>query len=120
MCISSCSKKEVAAENFVMHETHCARRIVLCPHCREPLGREELSQHIADEHTFVNCDHCAASVTKKELRDRHRAVCCPECSSDVSKCKFDEHLAAMHVDTKCSVCNKVVKKTELRYHQVRW
>ncbi len=53
------SKRDIAAANFVMHEVHCRRNIVLCEKCGEPVPRTEMEEHISEEHALVPCDMCS-------------------------------------------------------------
>ena len=53
-------KREIAAVNFVMHEVHCRRNIVLCSICDEPVARSEMDDHMAEEHT--HCPECNQQV----------------------------------------------------------
>ena len=53
-------KREIAAVNFVMHEVHCRRNIVLCSVCDEPVARSELEDHMSEEHT--HCPECNKQV----------------------------------------------------------
>ena len=53
-------KREIAAVNFVMHEVHCRRNIVLCTICDEPVARSEMDEHMVEEHT--HCPECNKQV----------------------------------------------------------
>ena len=57
--LSDFSKRDIAAANFVMHEVHCRRNIVLCEKCGEPVPRTEMEEHIAEEHALVPCEMCS-------------------------------------------------------------
>ena len=63
------SKREIAASNFLMHEVHCRRNLVVCEACGEPVPRSELAHHHEQEHAPVTCDACAASVGKAQLQE---------------------------------------------------
>lgn len=65
------SKKEVAEANFVMHEVHCQRNIVLCSKCDEPVPKVQLEEHIEENHALVNCDLCSRIVERSCL-NRHK------------------------------------------------
>ena len=52
------SKRDIAVANFVMHEVHCARNIVLCKKCGEPVARSEMEEHEEEEHKLVPCELC--------------------------------------------------------------
>ena len=49
-------KRDIAAVNFVMHDVHCRRNILLCSVCDEPVARSELDDHMSEEHT--HCPEC--------------------------------------------------------------
>ena len=61
------SKRDIAAANFVMHEVHCRRNIVLCKICDEPYPRSEMNEHIAESHADVYCDQCHEKMEKQDL-----------------------------------------------------
>ncbi|GJQ83676.1 hypothetical protein Trydic_g19874, partial [Trypoxylus dichotomus] len=44
-------KKEIPQNNYVMHTAHCARRITLCPVCKEPVPKNQFEQHKAKHKT---------------------------------------------------------------------
>ena len=53
--------------NFVMHEMHCRRHIVLCDNCKEPVPRSELEKHFNELHAKVTCTVCGDPVEKDQL-----------------------------------------------------
>lgn len=67
------SKRDIAATNFVMHEVHCRRNIILCKHCGEPVPRTEVDDHYEEYHIEVACDICNASIEKQKMDD-HKVV----------------------------------------------
>ena len=66
-----CSKRDIAAVNFIMHEVHCHRNIVLCRQCDEPVPKSELDRHFDDVHALVTCHSCGQAVEKSAL-DNHK------------------------------------------------
>ena len=73
LCMFVDSKRDIATANFVMHEVHCRRNIVLCERCDEPVPRSELDSHFEEFHAMVNCDLCGQSLERAAL-DSHK-VC---------------------------------------------
>ena len=65
------SKRDIATVNFVMHEVHCHRNIVLCATCDEPVPKSELERHFNDLHAPVTCHLCGQAVDKSTL-DSHK------------------------------------------------
>ena len=64
-----CSLRDIAAENFVMHEVHCRRNITLCQHCKEAVPRAEMDDHYEEYHASVKCPKCNKSMEKTQLED---------------------------------------------------
>ena len=60
------SKRDIAADNFVMHEVHCHRNIQLCKHCEEPVPRSEMDDHYEQYHAKIECPKCKTSMAKSE------------------------------------------------------
>lgn len=50
----SISKRDIPAINYVMHQTHCVRNIVLCKKCDEPVPRSEMEAHNEEYHVLVS------------------------------------------------------------------
>uniref|UniRef100_A0A8C7EDG6 Uncharacterized protein n=1 Tax=Nothoprocta perdicaria TaxID=30464 RepID=A0A8C7EDG6_NOTPE len=48
-----CSKRDVSAANFSLHEAHCLRFLTLCPECDEPIARKDIKDHHAEAHKQV-------------------------------------------------------------------
>ena len=71
------SKRDIAVSNFLMHEVHCRRNIVLCDHCKEPVPRSELEEHFEEYHAPVKCDLCTG-VFEKDVIQKHKVMykCC--------------------------------------------
>ena len=64
-----------------MHTMHCARNILLCPLCDEPVPRSEVEEHNEDFHTDKQCDTCKENVPPAEFDEhkvRERAEKCQE------------------------------------------
>ena len=61
------SLRDIASENFVMHEVHCRRNIALCTHCQEPVARAEMDNHYEEYHASIQCEKCKASMEKTQL-----------------------------------------------------
>ena len=69
-----CSKRDIAESNYVIHEVHCRRNIVLCEQCNEPVPRIDLETHVKDVHAPINCELCGSAVERNRV-ERHK-VCC--------------------------------------------
>lgn len=64
-----CSKRDIALANYVMHEMHCKRNIVLCKKCDEPVPRSELEAHEEEEHKLEPCDLCERRFEVSQLSE---------------------------------------------------
>ena len=69
------SKRDIAKVNFVMHEVHCRRNIILCDKCNEPIPRSETEEHFNEYHAPVKCSQCSESVEVSTL-DNHQVTAC--------------------------------------------
>ncbi|XP_074641490.1 uncharacterized protein LOC141899217 [Tubulanus polymorphus] len=117
-------KREIAASNFIMHEVHCKRNIVLCPHCDEPYPRIELDAHIDDEHTDVQCTKCR-KVMEKNMVENHeenecpqRIVQCEYCEIDIAYADLKDHLGYCGTRTEqCPTCDRYIMVKDQRIHE---
>jgi len=66
-----CSKRDIAESNYVIHEVHCLRNIVLCEQCNEPVPRSDLETHFKDVHAPVNCELCGLAVERNNV-EQHK------------------------------------------------
>lgn len=72
-----CSKRDIAENNFVIHEVHCQRNIVLCKQCNEPVPRSDLETHVKDVHAPINCELCGLAVERNNVEQHkvcHRGI----------------------------------------------
>jgi len=66
-----CSKRDIAESNYVIHEVHCRRNIVLCEQCSEPVPRVDLETHIKEIHAPITCELCNLAVERHGI-ERHK------------------------------------------------
>uniref|UniRef100_A0A672UTY6 XIAP associated factor 1 n=1 Tax=Strigops habroptila TaxID=2489341 RepID=A0A672UTY6_STRHB len=53
-----CSKRDVPAADFSLHEAHCLRFLTLCPECDEPVAQKDMKDHQTEAHKQVrNATH---------------------------------------------------------------
>ena len=48
--LNNYSLQLVSTDVFQLHELRCAKHTVLCNVCQQPISREELQQHLEEEH----------------------------------------------------------------------
>ncbi|XP_022096187.1 TRAF-type zinc finger domain-containing protein 1-like [Acanthaster planci] len=72
---SNC-KRDIPSMNYLMHQNHCSRNIVLCSKCEEPVPRSEMSEHNEEYHIEVTCK-CGEAVEKWK-QEEHDAEHCPQ------------------------------------------
>ncbi|CAG5129933.1 unnamed protein product [Candidula unifasciata] len=119
---SNC-KRDVSTTNFVMHEMHCRRHIVLCEHCGEPVHRAELEQHFSDLHAQVPCEKCQKLLSKSDM-DKHlkedcskKLMGCEYCELSLHKNEMEAHLDYCGSRTECCpLCQQyIMQKDKLRH-----
>uniref|UniRef100_A0A3B3QHQ5 TRAF-type domain-containing protein n=1 Tax=Paramormyrops kingsleyae TaxID=1676925 RepID=A0A3B3QHQ5_9TELE len=100
-------KKDVAAGNFVLHESHCRRFLSLCPDCGEP----------------VRCTQCKKKLERCRLQDHQenecedRLQCCQFCQLQLPFRNLAEHISACGSRTElCPDCNRYVKLQDMDAH----
>ncbi|XP_072557454.1 XIAP-associated factor 1 [Paramormyrops kingsleyae] len=116
-------KKDVAAGNFVLHESHCRRFLSLCPDCGEPVPRDEMEQHRSEQHTQVRCTQCKKKLERCRLQDHQenecedRLQCCQFCQLQLPFRSLAEHISACGSRTElCPDCNRYVKLQDMDAH----
>lgn len=65
------SLQYISEANFTLHELRCAKHTVLCEVCGEPVSKEEIEQHLQEEHAPVECQHCGKKFPREQI-DHHR------------------------------------------------
>ncbi|XP_031696782.1 XIAP-associated factor 1 isoform X2 [Anarrhichthys ocellatus] len=115
--------KDVAEENFALHETHCRRFLCLCPDCDEPVPKEQLDQHREEQHTEVRCSKCHLKMERRHLLDHESDECeerlqsCPFCELELPSKDLDEHRLACGSRTElCRDCGRYVTLKDLPGH----
>ena len=68
------SKRDISAANFLMHEVHCRRNIVLCDRCDEPFPRSQLTNHVQEAHATEPCEMCQASIEKCKIQEHKVSI----------------------------------------------
>ncbi|NWX85549.1 XAF1 factor, partial [Nothoprocta ornata] len=119
-----CSKRDVSAANFSLHEAHCLRFLTLCPECDEPIARKDTKDHQAEAHKQVRCNLCHHSMQQYQL-EYHKTQECHERSMKCSICelempfnKLQEHLNSCASRTElCWECNKYVMYKDQNKHK---
>ena len=67
------SGQNVSVNNWLLHESRCARINTVCPKCKEPVLKANLEEHEEEYHAIEICDLCRKRV-EKWLMDKHK-VC---------------------------------------------
>ncbi|GFS12695.1 TRAF-type zinc finger domain-containing 1 [Elysia marginata] len=120
---SNC-KRDIAAANFVMHEVHCRRHIVLCEHCQEPVPRSEIEQHFNELHAKLPCGKCKLHIEKDKMEQHMNHMCerrpllCEYCDLHFPKNEFDSHADFCGSRTECCpLCQQYVMLKDMRQHE---
>ncbi|XP_071789855.1 uncharacterized protein [Asterias amurensis] len=80
-------KRDIPSVNYVTHQTHCSRNIVLCNQCKEPVPRSEMEEHNDEYHAKVTCK-CGEAVEKCK-QEEHDAEHCPQRQVQCEYCEMD-------------------------------
>ncbi|WAR01253.1 TRAD1-like protein [Mya arenaria] len=120
---SNC-KKQISANNFVMHEMHCRRHIGLCEHCKEPFPRNEMEAHFQESHAKIKCPKCSTEVEIMHLEDHEENDCpkkpmtCIYCELEFPKCDLNSHLDYCGSRTEpCPKCGVFIMLKEQQKHE---
>ncbi|XP_040857115.1 XIAP-associated factor 1 isoform X1 [Ochotona curzoniae] len=103
-------KRSVASAQFITHEAHCQRFLVLCPQCEEPVPRTKMPEHLQEhqqaeecpeqpdksQEQLVECEFCelAVQLSKLQTHEYHcgaRTECCPNCGQFVMLSVLAQH-----------------------------
>ncbi|KAK0055068.1 TRAF-type zinc finger domain-containing protein 1 [Biomphalaria pfeifferi] len=117
-------KRDIASANFVMHEVHCRRHIVLCKDCNEPVPRAELEEHFQELHAQVPCEKCGKTTTKdamaKHLADdcAKKLLQCTYCDLSVTKEELESHMGYCGTRTECCpLCQQYIMLKDMLRHE---
>ncbi|XP_006821636.1 TRAF-type zinc finger domain-containing protein 1-like [Saccoglossus kowalevskii] len=119
---SNC-KRDIPSANFMMHQTHCHRNIILCKSCKEPVPRSEMDNHVEEQHVKVTCK-CGVAVEKCHIED-HEANSCSKRKQSCEYCELemDAYDMADHVDfcgsrtEPCPNCQRYIMFKDLKQHE---
>ncbi|XP_060584425.1 TRAF-type zinc finger domain-containing protein 1-like [Ruditapes philippinarum] len=116
-------KKQISANNFVMHEMHCKRHISLCEQCNEPIPKNEMEVHYEENHAKIKCPKCETEVEKMHLEEHEENSCskkpmqCVYCELEFPKDKLDSHLDYCGSRTEpCPKCGQFIMLKEQTKH----
>ncbi|XP_005108630.1 TRAF-type zinc finger domain-containing protein 1 [Aplysia californica] len=120
---SNC-KRDISSSNFVMHEMHCRRHIVLCDHCQEPIPRSELEQHFNDVHAKTPCVLCKMEVAKENMEKHMENDCakkpmhCQFCELSFPKADLASHFDYCGSRTECCpLCQQYIMLKDMVQHE---
>uniref|UniRef100_A0A3B3QGS4 TRAFD1/XAF1 zinc finger domain-containing protein n=1 Tax=Paramormyrops kingsleyae TaxID=1676925 RepID=A0A3B3QGS4_9TELE len=114
-------KKDVAAGNFVLHESHCRRFLSLCPDCGEPVS-DSYTQHIYLRCLFLPPPRFQIQLISfllfpQENECEDRLQCCQFCQLQLPFRNLAEHISACGSRTElCPDCNRYVKLQDMDRH----
>ncbi|KAH3887241.1 hypothetical protein DPMN_011257, partial [Dreissena polymorpha] len=116
-------KKQISANNFVMHEMHCRRHIGLCEYCKEPFPRNEMEAHFQESHAKIKCPKCQVEVEVMHLEDHEENDCekkpmkCVYCELDFPKSDLNTHLDYCGSRTEpCHKCGAFIMLRDQQKH----
>ncbi|XP_043942514.1 TRAF-type zinc finger domain-containing protein 1-like isoform X2 [Protopterus annectens] len=115
-------EREIAGSNFIIHEAHCVRTIVLCEVCKEPVSKDMLQDHKETQHQEVMCK-CGMKMEKKVFEKHQAEECmlqtipCEFCKMEVELRNFPEHqnYCGSRTDL-CPLCQKRITYFDMEQH----
>ncbi|RUS81422.1 hypothetical protein EGW08_010806 [Elysia chlorotica] len=117
-------KRDISTANFVMHEMHCRRHIVLCEHCQEPVTRSEIEEHFNEFHIKLPCEKCQLTVEKDKMEQHMNSECerrpvpCEFCELSFPKNQFESHADFCGSRTECCpLCRQFVMLKDMLQHE---
>ncbi|CAL1527905.1 unnamed protein product [Lymnaea stagnalis] len=120
---SNC-KRDISSANFVMHEIHCRRHIILCQHCNEPIPKIELEQHFNELHAKIPCEKCLKEIPKEKMSQHLAEDCikklvhCQYCDLSFPKDEIVPHLDYCGSRTECCpLCQQYVMLKDMMRHE---
>uniref|UniRef100_A0A672MVH7 XIAP associated factor 1 n=1 Tax=Sinocyclocheilus grahami TaxID=75366 RepID=A0A672MVH7_SINGR len=124
----SCSNKEVAKENYDLHEPHCKRFLCICPDCNVTVPRDQLEHGLIFHYVSqVKCKMCNKKMERRHLLDHEMNIQSHECTERPPICEFcqlehplsnlKEHKVSCGSRTeRCSDCGRYVKLMDQLEH----
>ena len=117
-------KKEVPAENYLMHSAHCKRNIQLCPLCGQAISRKDAKEHLEEYHEKIDCVQCGQKTTRIDEENHLASECtktmipCHYCDILLPREKMSEHQDFCGSRTElCEKCNRYVMMRDLQKHE---
>lgn len=117
-------KKEVPAENYLMHSAHCKRNIQLCPLCGQAISRKDAKEHLQEYHEKIDCVQCGQKTTRIDEETHLVSECaktlipCRYCDILLPREKMLEHQDFCGSRTElCEKCNRYVMMNDLQKHE---
>ncbi|KAG1650539.1 Ribosome maturation protein SBDS [Nymphon striatum] len=109
------SKRNIAAQNFMIHSLHCQRNLVLCKLCNECYPRNLLPIHIDEDHEIICCCECGVNIEKlsleehKKLHCKQRLIQCRFCGIEnpLNEMKEHENYCGSRTE-RCHFCHQFV------------
>ena len=93
---SNCAKL-IPKVRLIVHETFCIKNMMKCPQCPEIIYKNELEEHIEEEHSHSNCLYCNIELKNEFLND-HVILCgsrtdtCPYCMRNITRLEMQDHV----------------------------
>ena len=116
-------KQDVPSANFEMHAIHCQRFLTPCPQCGEPVNKNQIQEHIDENHAEVKCEVCGEKVEKMELDNHTTSICrkrnvnCQYCEITLPASAMEEHKESCGSRTEeCDNCKRRILVKDLENH----
>jgi hypothetical protein len=89
--------KLIPKVRLIVHETFCVKHMMKCPQCPEIIYKNELEEHIEEDHSHSKCLYCDIEL-KIELLHDHVIACgsrtdtCAYCQRNITRLEFQDHI----------------------------
>lgn len=116
-------EKHISLANYLIHNMHCQRNIILCKDCKKPIPKNDIEVHNQEMHSEVICDKCSKIIESWRL-DEHKTTCikrimqCCYCELECSLDEMKDHESYCGSRTEiCPLCKQYIMLKNKKDHE---